>query len=84
MGTGQLGQALVKAVPTVPGRTGQGRAEPFEAALREGVEQRLFVGEVAARRGVADAQPAAEFARVRLPALRFMLKQMAKMSPPNG
>ena len=39
-----LNSPLVEALPPVPGRAGQDGAEPFEAALREGVEQRLFVG----------------------------------------
>ena len=39
------------------------RAEALEAVLRERVEQRLLVGEVAARGGVADADLARELAQ---------------------
>ncbi len=63
VGASQLGQPFVETLATVPGRAGHEDAKPFKAALREGIEQRLLVGEMAARRGVADAQLPAEFAQ---------------------
>ena len=45
-------------------------AQPREAVLRERVEQRLAVGEVPARRGVADADLARQLAQRQLPARR--------------
>ena len=58
---GQPDQACAEVFPTVLGGAGRDGSQPLEAMQGQGVEEGLFIREVAARRGVADAQFAAEF-----------------------
>ena len=60
---GQLGQAALEAWSALFGGAAPDFAEPMEAAQGQGIQQRLFIGEVAAGRGVADAEFPAEFAQ---------------------
>ena len=61
IGAGQLGQAGLEILPSLPGRSAQNFVEALEAAQSQGIEQRLLVGKVPTGRGVADAEFAAEF-----------------------
>jgi len=61
IGPGQLGQAGREVLPAILGRATQGQIEPLEAALRQGVQERLLVGKVTTGRGVTDAQFTTEF-----------------------
>ena len=63
VGPGQGGQAGVEVGPAASIAVAQRAAEALEAVLRQGVEQRLLVGEVAAGRGVADPGLAREVAQ---------------------
>ena len=63
VGAGQRGQAGVEVGAGAVDRRAQLASEALEAVLREGVEQRLLVGEVAARGGVADPGLAREVAQ---------------------
>ena len=61
IGAGQLGQAAFEIGPSCSGGAAQGFVKSFEATQGQGIEQCLLVGEVTARRGVADAEFPAEF-----------------------
>ena len=63
VGAGQRGQARLEVLAGALDRRAQLAPEALEAVLREGVEQRLLVGEVAAGGGVADADLAREVAQ---------------------
>jgi hypothetical protein len=62
VGAGQSGQAGLEVLASALDRLPQLAPETLEAVLREGVEQRLLVREVAPRRGVADDGLAREVA----------------------
>jgi hypothetical protein len=63
VGAGQRGQAGLEVLAGALDRRAQLASEALEAVLREGVEERLLVGEVAAGGSVADADLARQIAQ---------------------
>ena len=83
VGAGERAQALAE-LPAGLHRGGHLAPEPLEAVQRERVEQRLLVGEVPARGGVADADLARQLAQRQLAAAGERALGRAPAAPGGG